>query len=463
MDDLLHRTLHSPPVARRGEGSYVTTDRINARGTRDVFDLSSGAGVACLGHSNARVKAAMLEQIVNAPYVHSAQFTTPAADSAGTIILDNLMLDPEECVTLEQPGEEGEPEYAPFDGGGVTFFSGGSEAIEAAIKIALQSHHSNGKRPAMIFGRQHSYHGQSIFTLALGDHPRKRSLQSWDGGVDMESSIDRFDAYAPDLFANPLSDDERKHLIAASLASLEVQLQNAEKRQRPSIVIIEPIGGTTLGIAPPDLAYLIGVRGLCDRFGSILIYDEILSANFRTGCFSAWQYYQQMTPHNITPDIVVLGKGITGGYFPMSAVVVNRTIRGHLAEMGTVWHTSTNQNHPIGCAAVAAAMTEYGLITGRIRWLGKKMEQTITPFLTENGFRCSGVGTIWGLHFRVTEPLLHKKAKQLLMDEFDITAYVDGGTVNGRGNMILFAPPYSTSELQLSEAAGALADMLKRL
>lgn len=446
--DIYHRDPNAPPpLAVSARYHWIVAD--GWLGNTKIVDLSCGAAVTGLGHSARNVKLAMSEQLSNLAYCHSAQFTHPVIEDAGKIIIDAL------AVSRRDPAGVWYPAY-PFEDGGVSFFSGGAEAVEAAVKMAMQfqSQAEPHTEPCTIVGRRHSYHGNSMFTLALGDHPRKERLNA---GWNMTAHVERIEAFAPDLLR--CNDDERDAHTAVCLHSLEKVLQTQAVHKRRCVVVIETIGGTTIGIAPPTLAYLIGVRKLCTTYEAVLIYDEILCANYRTGCLTAWQYYQKdAASFDLAPDIFVMGKGITAGYFPMSAVVVNKHIRAAGEASGTVWHTSTNQNHVIGCAALGAAMKEYASLRERIVTLGNYMAEVIAPKLMQSEVgivNVTGVGMLWGVHFAPGHQNLHKHVKNELFGR-GYSVYSDGGTIEGKGNMIMVAPPYVMAESQLDEAADAI-------
>lgn len=445
--DIYHRDPSTPPpLARAGRNHFIITNEEFS--LCPVVDLSCGAAVTGLGHSCRPVKGAMTDQLYDLPYVHSGQFTAPAIESAGNAVMSSL----------EVEHADGSIGY-PFEGGGVTFFSGGAEAVEAAVKMAMQ-YQSNVMpegNPIAIVGRRYSYHGYSMFTLALGDHPRKKALYAaWN----MTPHIERIEAYAPHLFGDgALNDDEERAHCAVALHSLERVLQLHAAHKRRCIVVIETVGGTTVSIAPPSVAYLVGVRKLCNEFEATLIYDEILCANYRTGHLTAWQYYQKRSAFDLAPDIFVMGKGITAGYFPMSAVVVSKAIREIGEAEGKVWHTSTNQNHVVGCAALCVAFEQYHEIVWRINTLSEHMEDTVAPALREIvGVRAvTGVGMLWGVQFNPRIKGLHLTVKKELF-KLGYSAYSDGATVDGLGNMILFAPSYVMNEMDLDGAVNAIEE-----
>lgn len=439
-----------PPIAIAGWEQCIHIEA-EEDDSRPIVDLSCGAAVTGLGHSCLPVKDAMREQISNLCYVHSAQFTAPAIEAAADLVLAH-------CSTDLFSGSMGTDTFNPFEHGGVSFFSGGAEAIEAAVKMGLQYlkyAYSDMTGPVQIIGRSYSYHGNSVFTLALGDHPRKEVLKA---AFNMSPHVARIKAFTPDLFEDLImNENDRAAYTAECLGSLERELQRARAYKRRAIVVIETVGGATVAIAPPTGTYLMGVRRLCDAFDAVLIYDEILCANFRTGCMTAWQYYQASAGHNIAPDIFVMGKGITAGYFPMSAVVVSKAIREAGENDGKVWHTSTNQNHVIGCAALGAAFGVYEAMVPTINELSVFVDREIKPMLLEEPdiVAFTGVGLLRGVQFDPDIKGLHLGVKADLT-ALGYSVYSDGGTINGKGNMILFAPPYILNKVGLKAATLAI-------
>lgn len=442
--DVLHRNLtNAPPAALRSAGRHILHTDVEAtmQGlpiSTAYFDLSSGAGVTGLGHSNIYVKEAMIEQIHRMPYVHAGQWTSSEIEAAGSAI-------------LSRAGDR-------FAAGGVTFFSGGAEAVEAACKITMQFCAVTDRPPAMFISRQHSYHGGTMFTLKLGDHPRR--VQTHHQRSIQANHLYRFDAFAPHLINTNPSSAVWEECEAASLRSLADALEIVRSRHATPVVVMEPIGGTAAMIAPPTVSYLEGVRTLANKHGAVLIYDEILGGNFRTGHLMSWQFYQQVTDISIAPDIAVVGKGITAGYFPMSAVLVSEAMRHYLASSDhqpRLWATATNQNHPIGAAAVTAAMEQYDNMLCAVGELSQHMIDFAKSMRRlDQVHSVQGVGTLYGVSLDPKAHGLHSVAKRQLFD-LGVVAYTDGGTIKGEGNMVLVAPPFGTTPRDLNEVVSAFA------
>jgi adenosylmethionine-8-amino-7-oxononanoate aminotransferase len=435
---VFHRSLEERPILIE-TGVYGILRSPEVPG--GLIDLSSGAGVTCLGHSVQPIKEAMIAQINRMPYVHSNFTNEPVEQLA-------------ECL-LQETG---------FKDGGAYFLNSGAEAVEAACKLAIQySHERKFWGAPEIFAREHSYHGHTLFTLALGDHPRKEPYAGY-----RVPHIVRFRAFKPswDQQAKEMSRHDYRAFCIGELRNSMHQRMNV--RIGAPIVIVEPIGGTTLGIEPGDAEYLADIRSLCDSCGAILIYDEVLCGNYRTGHLFAWQYFAQYTDRNLAPDLIAIGKGLTAGYFPLSAVIVNKRIR-EVVETGSkrLWHSTTNQNHPIGCAAGIAALTCYKEILGdSVGWSwAHNVEDLLLKPLDEMSpwvYGYEGVGALFGMRLDPDILGLHMKVRKEAKN-FGLALYTEGGTVKGRGNFILIAPPYCMEKQEIEVAAGRLRALLHKV
>lgn len=433
-DYILHRKPgYEYPRTEQSQGSYIAQiDNEDPMAPMPhVLDISSGAGVTLFGHSEDSIKRAMIDQIHKLPYAHAGQWEPTIVQQAAEQL-------------LQRSG-------VAFEGGGVTFFSGGAEAVEAACKIALQvamyeNYYMSAEpfqQPARFIARQHSYHGGSLFALELGDHQRKSFLTNIAG---YSPNVLHFKSAVPHLqLQDPKDLDAVSALYDASVTSLRDMLIRDHENENPSIVVIETVMGTTVGISAPIADYLADIRQVCNEFEAILIYDEILSGNYRTGCFAAWQYYQKQISRPLAPDIMVVGKGITGGYFPMSAVIVNEHVRGTIEAIGSMNATSTNQNHPVGAAACVAAMEAYDKLN-----YGHEVRDFIVRHAIRELLECDlvdsvhGVGSLWGVTLNSVGAKSEKVKQQLLKS--GVTCYADN--VRGRV-MLLFAPPLNASEFEM--------------
>ncbi len=320
---VLHRTLDVKPwevESRHGPMMF-------AHGV-PVLDMSSGAGVSCLGQIAINEPGVSCAHTI---YAHAQNWTHRAVEELAEVLLRNAW----------------------WQNGGVMFLSSGTEAVEAAIKLALQSQFEQGRRGIpSICARRHSYHGNSLAMLAVGHHPRRTAFRE----VVATFPVFRFPAYMPSWDQEQNEPNGPLDYIHTCLKAIEGELIKCQDENRPAVVVIEPIAGMTLGVEPGNAWYLVTLRALCSVYGATLIYDEVFCGNWRTGYPYAWQYYQKMTPDDVSPDIVAIGKGLANGFVPLSAVVMNASTRATL-KSNRIWHSSTFQNHPY-CCAIAVQVQE---------------------------------------------------------------------------------------------------------
>lgn len=405
---VLHRKLpNHPTLATRKMGAEIETDAGN------VIDMSSGAGVCSLGHMNVSG---------DGFYVHSQNWTSNSVER----FADYLLYHAERyAVRQNQWGH-----------GGVMFLTGGTEAVEAACKIAYQSQVERGRRGTpRFFARRHSYHGNSMFALALGDHPRRIALDP----VIKTLPTERFDAFKPSWVGESPGSPE---YITACLAKLDIELSRARSEGVPAIVIVEPVGGLAIGIEPASFGYLAKLRAITRDHGATLIYDEVLCGNWRLDHMYAWQHFQQnQVEQDVAPDIVVMGKGLANGAVPISAVVLS-TITRNTLKSGKAWHTATFQNHPTSCAlAMSMQMKIESLGEQRHKLLAVMAEETEMLRASPGIEAVVGLGLLYGVRFNRHAMGLHDRIRAELL-KWGVNVYTDGGTVEASGNWILLAPPY---------------------
>lgn len=442
---VLHRRLQRPHYADHAVGSTIYRDHFEGAG---IIDLSSGAGVSGLGHSCNAVKRAMMHQINQVPYLHSGTWTVNKTEALAEQLIGMVM-------------ESANSTTRNWRQGAAFFLNSGAEAVEAACKVASQYFREIGNNHVPMFcARQHSYHGNTLFTLALGDHPRK---SYYAGQLPHEERVFRFPAFMPSRAIQPV---DYVTYTRQALEALELKLQMLHATSTPAIVVVEPIGGMAIGIEPATTEYLTTLRDICTRYHALLIYDEVLSGNYRTGHLFAWQHYARKATEELDPDIVVTGKGLTAGYFPMSAVLVSGRIVDAIANGShKLWHSTTNQNHPIGTAAGFAALGQYHQHRDQIEFIKQWIEQTAIPTLLQ-GPACVeqviGLGAIYGIRLTANRGGLHQEVQTKGLNE-GVAVYTDGATINGQGNFLLLAPPYVTPQNELNSGLAGLIRALNRV
>src|SRR3954453_23287721 len=415
---VLHRSLReTPPKAIGGEGVYLF-----AEDGRRIIDASGGAAVSCLGHQHPRVIAAITKQASTLAYAHTAFFSSEPAEALAELLVGH---------------EPGGLAYA-------YFVSGGSEAIEASIKLARQYFIERGQPQRQHFiARRQSYHGNTLGALAAGGNAWRREPYA-------PLLSPAFSHVTPAFAYREKRDDESE---ADFVARLKAELEAEFQRLGPDTVaafIAEPIVGATSGCVPPPEGYFRAVRDICNRHGALLILDEVMCGMGRTGSLHAWQQ------EGISPDIQAIAKGLGGGYQPIGAMLASAQIIDTIRQgSGAFQHGHTYLAHPLACAAaleVQRIIDEEKLLD-RISYLGAHLEQR----LTERFGNHRHVGDIRGRGLFQAIEVVADRASRAPFDptlklnqrikaaalERGLACYPGGGTVYNRsGDHVLLAPPY---------------------
>jgi adenosylmethionine-8-amino-7-oxononanoate aminotransferase len=422
---VFHRHLqHMPPVAVSGKGVFL----MDAAG-KSYLDASGGAAVSCLGHGHPDVLAAMHAQIDSLAYAHTSFFTTTVAEE----LADQLI------------------RTAPRGMSHVYFVSGGSEAMEAAMKMARQYFVEIGQPQRKHFiARRQSYHGNTLGALAVGGNQWRR------------------EPFAPILIpvshvspCYPYREQAGHETPEQYGLRLARELEEEIMRLGPDSVIAfvaETIGGATAGVLIPVPGYFKAVREVCDRHGVLLILDEVMCGMGRTGTLHACEF------EGIAPDIMAIAKGLGGGYQPIGAVLAQQKIVSAMSSgSGFFQHGHTYLGHAVACAAALAVqrvMERDGLLA-RVRDSGNRLEGLLLDAFAAHPHvgDIRGRGLFWGLelvqdraHKTPFDPArkLHARIKQEAMAR-GLMVYPMGGTVDGRyGDHVLLAPPFISSEAELT-------------
>jgi adenosylmethionine-8-amino-7-oxononanoate aminotransferase len=434
-EHVFHRSTHArPPIAVRGEGIYL----IDADGRRYI-DGCGGAAVSCLGHGRPDIAAAIAEQSARLEYVHTGFFTSEAAEELASIIA----------------------EMSPGSLNRVWYTGSGSEAIEAALKLARQYHLERGDSSrSRVIARRLSYHGNTLGALAAGGSAWRRAPYS-----PLLIDVALVDPCFEYRFAEPEESAESYATRAAN--SLEQEIL----RLGPETVIAfvaETVVGATAGAVPPVIGYLQRVREICDRHGVLLILDEVMCGSGRTGTFLSCEQ------DRVIPDIVTLGKGLGAGYQPIGAVVCANEVYETVASgSGALKHGQTYNAHPVGCAAALAVqrvIRDEGLLS-RVQDAGARLMALLIDRFGEhpNVGDIRGRGLLQAIELvadRSTKApfdptlALHQRAKAEAFSR-GLLIYPGGGTVDGRlGDHILLAPPYNVTDEELDIIIDLLAGTL---
>ncbi|QOZ54279.1 aspartate aminotransferase family protein [Bradyrhizobium sp. CCBAU 53338] len=434
---VLHRSLReTPPKAIGGEGIYLF-----AEDGRRVIDASGGAAVSCLGHQHPRVIAAMAKQASTLAYAHTAFFTSEPAEALAETLVGH---------------EPGGLAYA-------YFVSGGSEAIEASIKLARQYFIERGEPQRQHFiARRQSYHGNTLGALAAGGNAWRRAPYA-----PLLSAA--FSHVTPAFAYHEKHDGETEAQFVARLAA---ELETEFQRLGPNSVaafLAEPVVGATAGAVTAPDGYFKAVREICDRHGALLILDEVMCGMGRTGTTHAWQQ------EGVAPDIQAIAKGLGGGYQPIGAMLASSKIIDTIRSgSGAFQHGHTYLAHPLACAAALAVqdvIREDNLLE-RVKQRGKLLEQRLTERFGNHRHvgDIRGRGLFWAIELVADrasrtsfDPAL-KLNQKIKAEAFanGLGCYPGGGTVDGvRGDHVLLAPPYiaSTDEIdQIVDKLGTAVD-----
>lgn len=434
MTRVFHRhTRIALAEAVAGDGPYV----IDAEGRR-YLDASGGAAVSCLGHSCTAVIAAMKRQLDDIPYAHTSFFTTRVAEELA------------EFLVSRSPGLDR-----------VYFVSGGSEAIEAALKLGRQYALECGQAGRHQFiARRQSYHGNTLGALSVGGNLWQR--QPFEPILTAAHHISPCYAYRDQ---RPDETDTEYGLRVAN------ELEQKILALGPETVlafIAEPVVGATAGVVPPVPGYFSRVREICNQYGVLLILDEVMCGMGRTGTLFACEQ------ERVTPDIVTVAKGLGAGYQPIGAVIVNAKIYDAIAEgTGFFRHGHTYMGHPTACAAALAVqqVIERDELLQNVNRQGRKLVDALKDRLGEHPHvgDIRGRGLFIGLELVVDRQTrapfdpseqVHAKVKRAALRN-GLICYPMGGTIDGRkGNHILLAPPYIINEDHVAEIVEKLTRSL---
>lgn len=424
MTTVFHRAPRATlPVAVAGDGIEI----IDSTGKRYI-DACGGAAVSCLGHSNQRVIDAIKRQVQQLPYAHTSFFTTDVAEELADRLVDG----------------------APAGLEHVYFVSGGSEAIEAALKLARQYFVEKGEPQRRHFiARRQSYHGNTLGALAIGGNAWRREpflplLIEAHHVSPCYAYRDQQAGETDEAYAQRLADELEQKIV-------ELGAENV------AAFVAETVVGATAGAVPPVRTYLKKIRAVCDKYGVLLILDEIMSGMGRTG------YLYACDEDGVAPDLLTIAKGLGAGYQPIGATLVSdRIYRTIVDGSGFFQHGHTYLGHATACAAaleVQRVIAEEKLLDN-VKARGEQLRAS----LREHYGAHPHIGDVRGRGLFVGVELvrdrdskatfdpalkLHAAVKREAMQR-GLMVYPMGGTIDGvHGDHILIAPPFVCTAQQI--------------
>ncbi|AOI59756.1 aspartate aminotransferase family protein [Burkholderia diffusa] len=424
MTTVFHRAPRATlPVAVAGDGIEI----IDSTGKRYI-DACGGAAVSCLGHSNQRVIDAIKRQVQQLPYAHTSFFTTDVAEE----LADRLV------------------EAAPAGLEHVYFVSGGSEAIEAALKLARQYFVEKGEPQRRHFiARRQSYHGNTLGALAIGGNAWRREpflplLIEAHHVSPCYAYRDQQAGETDEAYAQRLADELEQKIVGLGAENV-------------AAFVAETVVGATAGAVPPVRTYLKKIRAVCDKYGVLLILDEIMSGMGRTG------YLFACDEDGVAPDLLTIAKGLGAGYQPIGATLVSdRIYRTIVDGSGFFQHGHTYLGHATACAAaleVQRVIAEEKLLDN-VKARGEQLRATLRdqygthPHVGDVRGRglFVGVELVRDRDSKATfDPALklHAAVKREAMQR-GLMVYPMGGTIDGvHGDHILIAPPFVCTAQQI--------------
>jgi adenosylmethionine-8-amino-7-oxononanoate aminotransferase len=436
MNHVFHRsTKGALPSAVAGSGITIT----DAAG-KTYIDASGGAAVSCLGHNHPRVVKALKDQLDKLDFAHTAFFTTPVAEALADALI----------------------EAAPAGMERVYFVSGGSEAIEAGLKLARQYFLEIGQTQRRNFiARRQSYHGNTLGALATGGNVWRREPYA---PLLMDVSH-----IAPCFAYRGKRDDESEEQYGRRVAD---ELEAEILRLGPDTVaafVAETVVGATAGCVTPVPGYFKRIRKVCARYGVLLMLDEVMCGMGRTGTLFACEQ------EGVAPDLIAVAKGLGAGVQPIGALIVAGKVYDAIANgSGAFMHGHTYMGHPLACAAALAvqqAIREDDLLAN-VRAMGMRLADRLNDRFGNHHH----VGDIRGRGLFHAIELVEERASKRPFDPTKklhvrikaeamargLIVYPGGGTIDGkRGDHVLLAPPYVVTPADVDtivERLGAAVD-----
>lgn len=422
-----------------GDGVYL----IDQAGNR-YLDACGGAAVSCLGHSNERVKQAIIDQVTQIPYAHTSFFTNEPQEQ----LADHLIA------------------HAYGDFSQVYFVMGGSEAIETALKLARQYFLETDRPEKRLFiARRQSYHGNTLGALAIGGNLWRRK--------PFDPLLVEGHHISPTYAYRDQREDESEFDYGQRIANeLEAKIL-ALGAENVAAFVAETVGGATGGCLIPPAGYFKRVREICDQYDVLLILDEVMCGMGRTGTLHACEQ------EGIQADLETIAKGIAAGYQGLGAVLIHEKIVNAIdSGSGFFQHGHTYIGHPSSCAAGLATQLEIQErdLLSNVKTQGANLQKALQTAFDADSLLSAHVGDIRGRGLFIGVELvadkpsktafnpqlkLHAKIKKQAMQNRLMT-YPMGGTVDGiNGDHILLAPPFIIDEEHVQEITQRLSRSIK--
>jgi len=422
-----------------GDGVYL----IDKQGNR-YLDACGGAAVSCLGHSNQRVKQAIIDQVNEIPYAHTSFFTNVAQEQLADHLLSHA--------------------YGKFSQ--VYFVAGGSEAVEASLKLARQYFFEQGKTEKKFFiARKQSYHGNTLGALAIGGNLLRR--KPFDPILVEGHHISACNEYRDKRENESQFDYGQRIANELETKILELGAENV------AAFVAETVGGATAGCLTSPTGYFKRIREICDQYDVLLILDEIMCGMGRTGTLHACEQ------EGVQGDLQTIAKGIAAGYQALGAVLISEKIVNAIEDgSGFFQHGHTYIGHPTSCAAGLATQLEIQErdLLSNVKKQGANLTKTLHESFNSDSILANHIGDIRGRGLFIgIELVADKNSKQAFEPSLKLHAkikkkamlnhlmvYPMGGTIDGvNGDHILVAPPFIIDEDNVTQITERLSNSIR--
>ncbi|GKU04425.1 unnamed protein product [Fusarium langsethiae] len=430
----IHRNLEqSVQVDARKAGAYLyptlkpePLNVVSAKGTTVVFsngktieDTTCGAAVACVGYDNKRIGEELAAELIN--------------------------------------GTNGEMSK-------VYLMCSGAEAMESAMKMARQYYMELRPKQTQrtnFIARQGSYHGSTLGALSMGGHVGRRKLFE---GMLLDNNIHRVSA------ANEYRGKADGQTTEEYVQQLADELDQKFQEVGPDTVaafVAETLVGATLGTVPAPPGYFKAMKKVCDKYGALLILDEVMCGLGRCGSLHEWEQ------EGVVPDIQTVAKGLAGGFAPMAAMLINNRVSDALmAGTGVFSHGHTYQGHPVGCAAALEVqrIIREGNLVENVRKNGQHLGKLLHEQLDDHPYvgNIRGRGFFWSIEFvsdkKTKEPFppsagIAKKVHLAALNDVGISLYPGMGTKDGvAGDHVWVGPAYNSTKEYIERIVGKVKD-----
>ena len=415
-DILFYQSRTTLPLLKKTKGIYIRDEQ-----DREYIDASSGAMICNIGHSDPRILEAINRQAESTFFAYRTQFENrPALDLAQALV-----------------------EHMPQDVNRIFYVSGGSEAVESAIKLCRQHFWHSGQKGRHIFiSRSPSYHGSTMGALALTTYAPLE--------IPFRPMFQRYPKIpAPYCYRCPYHRTYPECGLECALALEETILQQGP--ESVAAFVTEPIGGASIGALVPPEDYFQVIQSICRKYGIMLILDEVMTGFGRTGAMFALEHW------DIAPDIVALSKGMGSGYMPLGGIVTRKDIVDPVLAGGGFMHGFTSAGNPMACAVglkVLNILEEDGLVDNAALQ-GANLLQGLRDLAAKHSI----IGQVRGKGLLTALELVQDRDKRTPFDpEQGMNAFAQGLIIYPRrpihglsGDHVLIAPPLIVTREQVQE------------